>query len=141
MEIPEIQNLRLEPTGRAKPGKPHGFTATVPGLARQTAASWVFEHFCNRTEPHFQSKPGPVANTSGISCGTLTDFDMDSDTRSSIPSKSAVNRLYNSTDHMGTCSLVIGWYYSTTFPLVSLGTKTLLLLSTINRCTSDEDIA
>ena len=65
---------------------------------------------------------------------------MDSETRSSIISKSAVDRLYNSNAHNGTYLLVICWYCSTTFLLVSLGTRTLLLLSTINRCISDEDI-
>jgi hypothetical protein len=55
-----MEKRRFEPTGLAKPGKPHGLTGMGPGLAHQEAAGWVFGRYWNRIEQCFRSKPGPL---------------------------------------------------------------------------------
>jgi hypothetical protein len=57
---------------------------------------------------------------------------MVSETRASNLFQSAVNQLYNIMAHMGIYMFVIGWYCSTPVSVVSLGTKILLLLSSVN---------
>jgi hypothetical protein len=56
-----MQNLRLEPSGLAKPGETRWLTGTGPGLARQESAARVFGRFWNRTDLFLRSKPGPLA--------------------------------------------------------------------------------
>jgi len=56
-----MQNLRLDPTGLAKPGETRGSMGTGPGVDHQEAAGQVFGQFWNRTEQFFRSKPGPLA--------------------------------------------------------------------------------
>jgi hypothetical protein len=42
LEIPETQNLKLEPIGIAKPSTPHRLTGTGPGFAHQDTVGLVF---------------------------------------------------------------------------------------------------
>ena len=58
---PETQNQRFEPTGLVQRSQTCRLTGTGPGLARQQAAGRVFGPVCNRTDPFWRSKPGPLA--------------------------------------------------------------------------------
>jgi len=54
IEQPESQNLGLEPTVLATPGKPHRLTRTGLGLGSHKAARQVFGRVWNLTEPLLQ---------------------------------------------------------------------------------------
>jgi len=56
-----MQNWTLEPTGLAKPGKTHGLTGTVSGLACQDSAGRVSVRMRNRIDPLLVAKPMPLA--------------------------------------------------------------------------------
>ena len=47
IEKPEMQNLTLELTGPAKPGKTCGLMGTGPGLARQDSVGQISGRFWN----------------------------------------------------------------------------------------------
>jgi len=53
-----MQNPRLEPTGRAKPGETRKLTGVGPDLARHEAAGLVFCRVLNTTDPCLWYKPG-----------------------------------------------------------------------------------
>jgi hypothetical protein len=63
---PKMQNLRLEPTGLAKPCKTRDLTVMGPGLASQQLAGWVFGLVWNRIDLFLRSKSRLLAGYSEL---------------------------------------------------------------------------
>jgi hypothetical protein len=55
-----MQNLKLEPTGQATPGKAYNLVGTGLVMARKEMAGWIFGPVWNPTDLFLRSKPGPL---------------------------------------------------------------------------------